>query len=396
MENDPSKKAGNVKATKSPPKYKNKVFISFVPEDNLLAEELKNMLEDTQYFQVIPFEESQEWHREGMWDMPFLHRLISEADSILAIYTRNSANSEHQSWLRYEYGFAVFQANISEINKGNVLRKKPCSLVRVITDDHFSTISELPQDLHAFKPVDYRDPHSHEYCLDKLIIALNGSSKQLSTEQRKRYVFNEALAPNPRREMFRRVLQSEFEICFKSYIGPLEDKIQHLAELQHAQDNLMTPEIISIEEANAFDDIWVVSHTLHNDLHDDKIRGSIIKNLQDGIRYTYFLPSTKLIQERKFMFKEIFEQYCNRDLEQASRKGKKKSGNFTFIDLEAGVFMPFDELVVYDGESTTNRWGYIQMNYDRPSGSHSSSGLVMKIPDRTLNTIIEFLRKNII
>jgi len=53
--------------------------------------------------------------------------------------------------------------------------------------------------------------------------------------------------------------------------------------------------------------------------------------------------------------------------------------------------MPFDELVVYDGESATNRWGYIQMNYDRPSKSNADAGLVMKVPDRTLSTIIEFL-----
>jgi hypothetical protein len=379
----------------SVPKQKKKVFMSFVHEDADIAEELKDMIEKTQSFQVIPFDQSQEWHRDGMWNMPLLHSLISEADSFVVVYTKNTVKPEYAHWLKYEFGFAVFRASISESvgysSDKNLISKK-CTLVRAVMDDQVENIAESPPELRAFKAVDYRDMHSHEYSLDKLVTAIHGDDSQPSIDQRRRYVFNEAMAPNPRREMLRRVLQSEFEKCFKSHINPLQEKIQHLAELQHAQDNLMTPEIISIEEANAYDDIWVVSHTLHNDLHDEKIRGSIIKNLQEGIRYTYFVPNTQLIAERKIIFEETYSEYCNQKLEKSSRKRKKMSGNFSFILLEAGVFMPFDELVVYDGESSTNRWGYIQMNYDRPHGSNKDAGLVMKIPDRTLSTIIEFLR----
>ncbi len=368
------------------------VFMSFVPEDGALAEELKDMIEKTERFKVIPFDQSQEWHNRGMWDMPLLHRLISEADAVVVVFTQNTFKTDYIPWLKYEYGFAVFRANIS-VDSGHNAISRPCSLVRVIMDDRVDSVSETPPELRAFKPIDYRDVHSHEYSLDKLVRAMSPKDEQPSQTARHTYVFNEAMSPNPRREMLRRVLQSEFEICFKSHIDPLREKIQHLAELQHAQDNLMTPEIISIEEANAFDDIWVVSHTLHNDLHDEKIRNSIISNLKEGIRYTYFLPDTPLIKERTIIFKQEFGEHCNKELNGLSRKKKRKSGNFTFIPLEAGVFMPFDELVVYDGESSTNRWGYIQMNYDRPSGSNKNSGLVMKVPDRTLNTIIEFLRK---
>lgn len=389
-----SKKTSKSRVKVPSPKQKKKVFMSFVPEDGDIAEELKDMIEKTQSFQVIPFDQSQEWHREGLWDMPLLHRLISEADSVVVVYTKNTIKPEYVAWLRYEFGFAVFRAGISEISfsSSNNNLSKQCTLVRAVIDDQVENISESPSELRAFKSVDYRDLHSHEYALDKLVGAMHGDDCLPSLEQRRRYVFNEAMAPNPRREMLRRVLQSEFEKCFKSHIDPLQEKIQHLAELQHAQDNLMTPEIISIEEANAFDDIWVVSHTLHNDLHDEKIRGSIIKNLQEGIRYTYFLPDTSLIRERKIIFEETYGEYCDQKLDKPSRKKKKISGNFTFIPLVTGVFMPFDELVVYDGESSTNRWGYIQMNYDRPSGSDKNTGLVMKVPDRTLSTIIEFLR----
>lgn len=378
----------------TPTTAKIKVFMSFALPDAGIAEDLKQQLEQTGCFEIIPFESSQQWHT-GRWNVALAHRLITEADAFLAVFTSNTLKKEYAKYLFYEYGFAVFRATRAPQDDEPSDDPPPCSLVRVVLEDPSSDASHLPPELMSFQTVDYRDPHSHELALDNLTKALFGQGRTPTEEQRKRYVFQEAMSPNPRRELFARVLETEFEKAFKTYIGPLEEKVQRLADLQRAQDNLMTPEIISIEEANAFDDIWVVSHSLHNDLYDEKIRSSIIKNLKKGIRYTYFVPATKLIERRRAQFDKEYSKYCS-DTVNTEAKGNKPGtgssrGGFKFVYLQAGVFMPFDELVVYDGESSTNRWGYIQMNYDRPTGSNATAGLVMKVPDRTLSTIVEFL-----
>ncbi|MCH9648326.1 MAG: hypothetical protein K0U98_08810 [Deltaproteobacteria bacterium] len=351
-----------------------KVFMSFAAPDLKVAEELKNLIEATERFSVIPFDKSQRWHRNQL-NVALAHRLIGEADVFLAIYTQESLAEKYLNGLRYEYGFALFTAGSS--------RSSPCRLVRVVVEDTNSEDRNLPEELLSFHTVDFRDPQAHESCLNNLVDAMSGEDEKPSDSERQRYILRETLDPNPRREMFRRILAGEFERAFSSHIGPLTDRVQRLTELQRAQDNLMTPEIISVEEANAFDSIWVVSHSLHNDLYEEKIRSSIVKNLKKGIKYTYFLPATKLLLRRRDRFEARFSKF----------NWSENGGSFTFIFLKEGVFMPFDELVVYDGESATNRWGYLQMNYDRPTTSSSSAGLVMKVPDRTLSTIIEFLSK---
>jgi len=360
--------------------------MSFAPPDANYADDLRQQIEHiaqfkgTSMFHVIPFEHSQHWHR-ARWDVTHLHNLIIEADAFLAIHSQSIMLDEYAPWLRYEYGFAVFRHKNSP--------SKPFSLVRVIGDDLTVNAFDMPIEFSDFHTVDYRDIHSQELSLDNLVKALCGS-ETVPEALRRRYVFNEAIEPNPRWEMMKRVFETEFERSFKIHIGPLQDKVQHLTDLQRAQDNLMTPEIISIEEAKAFDDIWVVSHSLHNDLEDDKIVASINENLERGIDYTYFLPKTPLIRKRRKKFEDKYRNYCS-PVNRQDRKSKKETGRIGFIPLDQGVFMPFDELVVYDAESATNRWGYIQMNYDRATGHNAASGLVMKVPDRTLSTIIEFL-----
>lgn len=361
--------------------------MSFATPDSEFANELKEQLEGTELFRVIPFEQSQQWHSGVKWDVTHLHRLVNDADAFLALHTEHIMREEFLSWLRHEYGLAVFRAKTPH--------EKPCSLVRAIVDDPVSELPDMPIEFVDFQTVDYRDPHSHELSLDRLVQALLVGHPPLSDQARKRYVFREALEPNPRREMFKRVFENEFDRAFTVHVGPLEDKVQRLADLQRAQDNLMTPEIISIEEGNAFDDIWVVSHSLHNDLFDTKIPAIIKKNLEKGIDYTYFVPRTPLIKKRRKRFRGMFADYCEGDNAEVDDAGnappEAEPGRVRFIWLDAGVFMPFDELVVYDGESATNRWGYIQMSYERSKESNTDSGLVMKIPDRTLSTIIEFL-----
>src|SRR5206468_4393277 len=80
-----------------------------------------------------------------------------------------------------------------------------------------------------------------------------------------------------------------------------------LTDLRRAQDKLMTPEIIQIAEAQAFDYIWVVSHNLNTDLHNKEMGTSIEKNLHEkGIEYTYFVPDTSLVRRA---IEKYHEQY---------------------------------------------------------------------------------------
>jgi hypothetical protein len=197
-------------------------------------------------------------------------------------------------------------------------------------------------------------------------------------------VFVDALTPNSHLQLLKRLFQAEVQKAFQEHVGPVKDTLDTLAKLRHAQDNLMTPELIEVEEAKADDDIWVVSHTLHNDLH-TKIGNSVQRNLaQGGIHYTYFVPDTELIRIRVKEFSEKFKKFCKPI---KSENGIERQGTFRFIYLEKGVFMPFDEMVIFDAENPIRRWGYIQMSYDRVG----TSEIFMRVPERTLSTIIGFL-----
>ena len=60
-----------------------RVFMSFVPADSEFADELRQQVEATGLFQVIPFEQSQQWYK-GVWNVAHLHQLIVDADAFLA------------------------------------------------------------------------------------------------------------------------------------------------------------------------------------------------------------------------------------------------------------------------------------------------------------------------
>jgi hypothetical protein len=373
-----------------------KIYLCFERTSGVgLADDLRNQLRG-EGADVIDFDRCLQWHN-GATNVDQFYKLIGESDAFIFLHTESALKSDERRRIKQEYSFAMYYANNACDKETN--REKPYPLIRLVYND-FEPF-DVPIEFSAFVSVDYRGSNAVEMSLDALVMALR-PDRPPTLSERQAYIFKEALEPNPRREMYTHALREEFGRAFKEHIGPLSERIKQLAELTKAQDNLMTPEIISVKEADAFDDIWVASHSLHNDLYAEDISESIEKNLRSGIRYVYFVPRTPLIEGKMRQFKKRYERFCSIDASgdgphisdaRSRRRDADRSGSFTFYHLDAGVFMPFDELVVYDGENPTHRWGYIQMRYDLAARSTNGDGLIMKVPDRTLNTIVTYLLK---
>lgn len=346
------------------------VCVAFAEADAALAAELTEQLENTERFSVLRLDERQ-FADAGFGFVAELHQRLEDSHAFLLIFSR-AALSDKQ--VAYEYRAALLHQFRSDA---------PYPLVRLVVDDVLAAY-EIPRELSRFERVDYRDPNSPIIALDDLVRALLAPESAPSESERKDMVYSEALAPNPRLEVYRRVLQAEFARGFSEHVSPVKETLERLANLRHAQENLMTPELIELKEAEAFDDIWVVSHSLHHDLHTE-IAKSIIENLTlKGIQYTYFVPDTDLIRRRVKQFDAKFGKH--RGLSDKTPEGKEP-GDYSFVYLPVGVFMPFDEMVIYDGDNATYRWGYVQMSYER-SGSNE---LFMRVPERTLGTVVEYL-----
>ena len=125
---------------------------------------------------------------------------------------------------------------------------------------------------------------------------------------------------------------------------------------------------------------------------------SILENLlEKGIHYTFFVPDSDLA---KRAIEKIHKQFQEKSKDEPSVTYKDVSkdavfnsevihvgsGQYQFIFLEQGVFMPFDELVIYDGENPSASWGYIQMRYE----SSEDTPLTLRVPQRSLNLVSNF------
>lgn len=355
------------------------VFMSFAPEDIGVANEIAADLKAFGDIQIQPFQEHVSTQSER--NLRAVHRQIQNSDAFLLLLSANTIDEDAADVQDRGGAYAplVFKPFVSDAYYHALHHRlatgKPTSLVKAHLPDMPPT-PLIPTELAQFTDVDYRDPHSGKTQIDSLVRALRNAHTEKDSP-----TFAGALAPNPRFELFKRVIHSEFEIAFQRHMSPIRQSVDQFANIAKAQDNLMTPELISLKEANAFDDIWVVSQSLHNDLYDPEIAESVKKNIgSKGIRYTYFVPESPLIQRKLEQLRPTFDEYLN--------KGKGTKGAYEIVFLEVGVFMPFDEMVIYDGENTPQRWGYFQMSHDRLN----SERLFMKVPDRTLSSVIEYLK----
>jgi hypothetical protein len=363
-----------------------RAFFSFPRSRTAEANEIKAELRKLT-IEVLPFNVSQEGQSGLNNSIGKIHDEIRNCNSFVHFLTKETAGNY---WLHYELRAAILHYKTT--------MEKNVNLIFAVFDDT-GPPPELALELSDFSPVDFRDPSLRAPSIvnlaEKIRDNLRHSSKADRQKEYKDYVYSDIMSPNPRMTTMRRIFRDEFHEAFKEHVG---DKLKDLTDLRRAQDKLMTPEIIQIAEAQAFDDIWVVSHNLNTDLHNKEMGASIEKNLHEkGIEYTYFVPNTTLVRRA---IEKYHEQYGKLESGKASPVAVEQllqgdrvevgRGAYKFRFLEAGVFMPFDELVIYDGENTGSRWGYLSMSYE----STGDAPLTMKVPERTLNLVVNFLSRH--
>ena len=377
-----AKKQTTSKAGSNRKRGGHRVFILVDRKDLDKANEIADGLE-AEGFEVHPLQAHIQT-QDNQDRLAEVHRQIESSDAFLFLFSKNSVDESKGRQRNSSGGFKplTFKPFLEDAYYHALYHNRaasaPATLVLAILPNA-PTSSPVPTELASFTTVDYRDPWSGKTQFDGLARALREGNR----EQKGARLLS-ALPQNPRYEIFKQVVRSEFELAFEKHMDPVRQSVDKFANIAKAQDNLMTPELISLKEANAYDDIWVVSHSLHNDLHNEEIADSVKTNLTTkGIRYTYFvpnLPHTDLISRKIQKLRSTYEKH----METASGP----LGSFEFFEMEANVFMPFDEMVIYDGESVSERWGYFQMSYD----NIETDRIFMKIPGRTLSTVVEYLK----
>lgn len=129
-------------------------------------------------------------------------------------------------------------------------------------------------------------------------------------------------------------------------------RILEMFEFFQKHQYLMTPQAISKKEETAKHEIWVVTNHLYNDTQDPETRESVKRNLKRGIRYRYFVDMRNpLIAKRIPEYKKLYAAW---------------SDQYEFFRRSSGLFMPYDELVLYDPIEPNHMCGYAQMNYPIP------------------------------
>jgi|JYMV01.1.fsa_nt_gi hypothetical protein len=88
------------------------------------------------------------------------------------------------------------------------------------------------------------------------------------------------------------------------------DKISTALEASNMKWLLSETEVKYLEEKAKC--VWIMSPSLANDVNlDGEIIKAVSRNLAKGVKYTYFLPNTKLINGQINEYKEIYLQYLD-------------------------------------------------------------------------------------
>lgn len=254
---------------------------------------------------------------------------VNEAQLLLLIVSRYSLSS---AWVQFEC--ATFLARAKE--------NPDLYLVPILLDD-----SPLPEHLARYSVADFRVPDRYPERLRHLAKELRNRHEPAAHS----YIVP-PLVGGPKASAELRRLE---EMILKAVSGAVDDfkgQLRGLFEIFQKQQYLLTPRAISVKEATALSEIWVVTTHLYNDTEDPEFQAAVEGNLSRGINYKYFIDRRNpLIARRLPKYEARFSKF---------------SSMYKFIALPAGLMMPFDELVLYDPLEVGRIWGYAQMKYPVP------------------------------
>jgi hypothetical protein len=319
-----------------------RVFISHSSENKDFAELAQNSLQAAGIEVLIDsiIEPGKPWEHA-------IRSFVNKADVLLILVSQHSLASE---WVQFEC--LSFLARKKE--------NPDLEVIPIIIDD-----SGLPSFLANYQVADFRVPHKY---LEKLeAVARQINNRRLTATEK---ITPPASVGGPRASAELKRMEELILNAVTIGLADLSKQVRDMLEVFQKQQYLLTTHAISLKEKTAVSEIWVVTTHLYNDTQDAEIRESVNSNLARGIYYKYFVDKNDpLIIRRIPDFERLYAAYAD---------------NYEFIPLPAGLFMPFDELVLYDPLESSRIWGYAQMNYTVPgkgednlflrlSGTHSIS-----------------------
>ena len=235
-----------------------------------------------------------------------IYETIKNVDFLIVILSKTSKKSD---WVNFEMnaGLATKEA------------RKEIVFIPVLIEEH-----EIKEEVKPLSYIDFTKQKNYEIGLRKLIKRiLIGPKKFLMPEDK---IIN----------------------CIHEGMEKYMEKVDDLAERVKVQKHLMSPKHISRKERLVRNNIWVITKNLNNDLYDEDIRESVKANFIRGKRYTYFIPNTPEMKDKRKKYEDMYFNW---------------EGYFDFILLPEEAILPFAEIVIYDPDDYYNSWGYVQIQY---------------------------------
>lgn len=282
--------------------------------------------------------------------------LVNDADIMILLHSRHSFISE---WVQFEC--VTFLARAKENPNLHV--------VPILLDD-----STMPAHLTRYAVSDFRVPDRYSERLQRLAKDLRHHYFHDSVALPDSFPAPTVGGPKTSAELRRME-----EMILKAVSGPVDDfkqKLEELFEVFQKQQYLLTPKAISMKEALALTEIWVLTTHLYNDTKDPEFQAAVEGNLKRGINYKYFVDRRNPLIVRR--------------LPEYEKRFAKFSERYEFITLPAGLLMPFDELVLYDPLETGRIWGYAQMKY--PVHGRDDDNLFLKLSGQHSIAIADSLK----
>lgn len=325
----------------------NKVMISYSSVDRDFATELEGHLRS--YGVATLFDDT--FADAGDRVTTILEDMVRGASVLVVILTPDSIDSQ---WVRFELSLFRTRMIVDNSLKIVPLLLREC---------------DVPEELKSLSIADVSSPVTRPQVLSGVITALRADFSGNDTITASR--ISSRMSNSQRNE-----LESLIDTSINRGMHRLKDELSAIVDMIQKHQHLLTPDAIAKKEQTAAGEVWVLTTHLYNDVEDKDIQRSVRTNFERGVSYVYFVPDTQVIRRRMAQYENLYADYTTQ---------------WRFVRLVSGVFMPFDEVVLYDPLETARLWGYAQMKY--PISGRQDDDLFLKLPDRNMVDMAKSLER---
>lgn len=319
----------------------------------------------------------------------FMKAMIEAVEKAEILVVLISAASIESRWVQFELGIA-FDRLLRSQSENKLSNTKHDTRSRVIPV-LISPVTELPahmQFISHLRFVDLTSPTDGTRAFEQIVELVDNELGTLTPHDQQFFRFNREfnLATNYSRMMDQ--MKSALEVVLDEPMKHIGTRIDQLAKAAAATSSILSPAHVSLMEKDAKNEIWVISYDLYNDLYNEEFFPSIKENFQKGIKYVFFLENDAMYNELISAYEKRYAK-LNYD-EKAEGEGFDNRSNYSFVPLEPGTVMPFDEVVIYDPRNGRLASGYVQLTFDQ----HPTPQTVyIDLPKSTIEEVVRKLER---